>query len=47
MSDNAMGLHSVELQDTYIRLGRNLIDLLSFLDKKVGRGRYLLFFTLD
>lgn len=41
------GPHSVELQDTYVRLDRDLADLLSYLDEKVGKGNYLVFLTSD
>jgi predicted AlkP superfamily pyrophosphatase or phosphodiesterase len=42
-----IGPRSVELQDTYLRLDRNIADLLNYLDKKVGKGNYLLFLTAD
>lgn len=41
------GPNSMELQDTYLRLDRDLADLLSYLDEKVGKGQYLLFLTAD
>lgn len=41
------GPHSVELEDTYLRLDANLAGLFSYLDKKVGKGNYLLFLTAD
>lgn len=41
------GPHSIELQDTYLRLDRDLADLLNFLDKKVGKGNYLVMLTAD
>jgi len=41
------GPHSMELEDTYLRLDRNLADLLSYLDEKVGKGEYLVFLTAD
>jgi predicted AlkP superfamily pyrophosphatase or phosphodiesterase len=44
---HAMGPNSVEIEDTYLRLDRNIQDLLQFLDKKIGVGQYLLFLTAD
>lgn len=41
------GPHSIELQDTYLRLDRDLTDLLNHLDDKVGKGNYLVFLTSD
>ena len=41
------GPHSMELQDTYIRLDRDLADLYSTLDKQVGKGNYTVFLTSD
>jgi predicted AlkP superfamily pyrophosphatase or phosphodiesterase len=44
---HGFGPHSVELQDTYLRLDRELADLLNYLDEKVGKGNYLVFLTAD
>ena len=41
------GPHSIELQDTYLRLDRDIADLLDHLDNKVGEGNYLVFLTSD
>ena len=41
------GIHSKEVEDTYIRLDQNIDSLLSFLDKEVGKGNYILFLTAD
>lgn len=41
------GPRSVELEDTYIRLDRDLADLFDKLDEKVGKGNYLVFLTSD
>ncbi len=41
------GPHSIELQDTYLRLDRNLADLLDYLDQNVGEGNYLVMLTSD
>ena len=44
---HAMGPNSVELEDMYIRLDKNLDDLLKKLDKTVGVGNYTVFLTAD
>ena len=44
---HAMGPHSMEIQDTYLRLDTELERLLIALDQKVGRGNYTLFLTAD
>lgn len=44
---HAMGPMSVEVEDTYIRLDRNMEDLLNTLDAEVGKGNYTLFLTAD
>ncbi len=41
------GTHSIELQDCYLRLDRDIENLLSFLDREVGRDKYLVFLTSD
>lgn len=41
------GPHSVEIEDTYIRLDRDLADLFAKLDETVGEGNYLVFLTSD
>ena len=41
------GPNSIEVEDNYIRLDRDLADLLNFLDSRVGKGKYLLFITAD
>ncbi|MFZ9980662.1 MAG: alkaline phosphatase PafA [Cyclobacteriaceae bacterium] len=44
---HAMGPNSVEVMDTYLRLDKNIQDLLSTLDKKIGVGQYIVFLTAD
>ncbi|WPP48173.1 alkaline phosphatase PafA [Catalinimonas niigatensis] len=44
---HTFGAQSKEVQDTYIRLDRDLADLLNTLDKRVGEGNYLVFLTAD
>jgi len=41
------GVDSKELEDTYIRLDGEIAELLSFLDKNIGRDNYSLFLTAD
>ncbi len=41
------GIDAVEMEDAYIRLDRDIADLLNFLDNRVGNGTYLLFLTAD
>ncbi|MGV3540876.1 MAG: alkaline phosphatase PafA [Rufibacter sp.] len=41
------GPNAVEIQDTYLRLDRDLADLLSFLDKHIGKENVLVFLTAD
>jgi hypothetical protein len=41
------GPNSIEVEDTYLRLDRDLADLFSYLDKKVGKGNYTAFLTAD
>ncbi len=44
---HTFGPNSVEIQDTYARLDKDLADFLTFLDKKLGLGNYTLFLTAD
>ncbi|MEO5944514.1 MAG: alkaline phosphatase PafA [Ferruginibacter sp.] len=41
------GTNSIEIEDTYLRLDRDIADFLTYLDSKVGKGNYLLFLTAD
>ena len=41
------GVNSKEIQDTYLRLDRDLARLLTELDRKVGAGNYTVFLTSD
>ena len=41
------GIYSVETQDTYLRLDRDLADFLKFLDAQFGKDNYLLMLTAD
>ena len=44
---HSFGVASVETQDTYIRLDREIEKLLSFLDNELGENHYTLFLTGD
>ena len=41
------GPNSVEVEDTYIRLDRDLAAFFNMLDKTVGKGNYLVFLSAD
>lgn len=41
------GPNSIEVEDTYLRLDKDLADFFSYLDKEVGKGNYLVFLTAD
>lgn len=44
---HAFGPNSIEIEDTYLRLDRDLASLFKYLDMKVGKGQYLVFLTAD
>lgn len=44
---HVLGPRSIELQDTYLRLDETIADFLTYLDKTVGKGNYLVFLTAD
>lgn len=44
---HSFGVASVETQDTYIRLDREIEKLLTFLDNELGENQYTLFLTGD
>jgi len=41
------GANAKEIQDMYIRLDKNIEDIITTLDKQVGKGNYILFLTAD
>ena len=41
------GPNSIEIEDTYYRLDKDIADFLIYLDKKIGKNNYLLFLTAD
>ena len=44
---HTFGTNSVEIEDTYLRLDKDIADFLDYLDASVGKGNYLLFLTAD
>lgn len=42
-----LGPHSMELQDTYLRLDNTIADFLYYLDNTVGKGNYLVFLNAN
>ena len=44
---HAFGPNSVEVEDNYIKLDRDLASFFAYIDKKVGKGNYLFFLTAD
>ena len=44
---HSYGPNSIEIEDCYLRLDKELGNLLTFLDSKVGAGQYLLFLSAD
>lgn len=41
------GINAVEIEDTYLRLDKDLASLFTYLDLKVGKGNYTVFLTAD
>ncbi|MFI5185423.1 MAG: alkaline phosphatase PafA [Chitinophagales bacterium] len=41
------GPNSIEIEDTYLRLDKDLADFFQMLDAKIGKGQYLIFLTAD
>lgn len=44
---HSYGIRSVEVEDVYLRLDKELEELLNALDTEVGKGNYTLFLTAD
>lgn len=44
---HAFGPNSIEMEDTYLRLDKDLESFFTYLDKKFGAGNYLAFLTAD
>ncbi len=41
------GINAVEIEDTYLKLDRDMATLFNFLDAKLGKGNYTVFLTAD
>lgn len=41
------GPNSIEIEDTYLRLDRDIATFFTYLDSKVGKGNYTVFLTAD
>ena len=41
------GINSIETEDTYLRLDKDLAEFFEYLDETVGKGEYTLFLTAD
>lgn len=41
------GPNSIEVEDTYLRLDRDLANFFTYVDSKVGKGNYTVFLTAD
>ena len=44
---HSFGPNSIEIEDTYLRLDKDIAVFLQYLDKKLGKGNYLTFLTAD
>lgn len=44
---HSFGPASKEIEDTYIRLDKNIAQIIKTLDENIGKGNYLLFLTAD
>lgn len=44
---HTFGMNSIEIEDTYLRLDKDLADFFKYLDLEVGEGNYTIFLTAD
>jgi predicted AlkP superfamily pyrophosphatase or phosphodiesterase len=44
---HTFGPNSIEVEDAYLRLDKDIADFLQYLDQKLGKGNYLTFLTAD
>ncbi|MEI7472442.1 MAG: alkaline phosphatase PafA [Chitinophagaceae bacterium] len=44
---HSFGPNSIEIEDTYLRLDKDIESFLNFLDTKIGKGNYTLFLSAD
>lgn len=42
-----MGVNSIEIEDVYLRLDKDIADFLKYLDQHIGKGNYLFFLSAD
>ena len=41
------GVNAIEIEDTYLKLDREIATFLTYLDAKIGKGNYTIFLTAD
>jgi len=46
-SGHLVGPNAIEIEDVYLRLDKDLATFFSYLDKKIGKGNYLVFLSAD
>jgi len=44
---HSFGPNSIEVEDTYLRLDKDIADFLQYLDAKMGKGNYTVFLSAD
>lgn len=44
---HSFGPNSIEIEDTYLRLDKDLGDFFNYLDARIGKGQYLVFLSAD
>lgn len=44
---HSFGPNSIEIEDTYLRLDKDIADFLQYLDVKLGKGNYTVFLSAD
>lgn len=44
---HTFGPNSIEVEDTYLRLDKNIEEILNYLEKNLGKSNFLLFLTAD
>ena len=44
---HTFGPNSIEIEDTYLRLDRDIENFLNYLDTKIGKGKYTVFLSAD
>ena len=44
---HSFGPNSIEIEDTYLRLDKDIEDFLNYLDKRLGKNNYLVFLSAD